>query len=163
MIELRYKAAPVQFVGVDPLTTFSDRLRALHQRVFDPATGKPFTQRAVVAWLAENRGVDISASYFNQLLHADRAVKPNWEIVQGLLTFYDVSAAYFDLYDSETAPRVLEQLDLLALARDERLQHLMTRSTGDVTPEDVQQLLQVMNQVRADLRTQKDGEAGEGP
>lgn len=107
--------------------TLSTRLRALHERVVDPATGRPYTQRAVSAALSEV-GVSLSPAYFNQLLNGSRGQRPSFEVVQGLANFYGVPVAYFDLTDSQTHRTVLDEIDLLYLARDERFKTFMMRA-----------------------------------
>lgn len=108
------------------MDTFSARLQALHERVLNPATGKPWMQKAVSEALHE-RGVEMSPTYFNQLLRGKKQA-PSLEILQALAAFYGVSLSYFDLTDSQTAESVLQQLDTLQLLRDHRFRRLLTRS-----------------------------------
>lgn len=110
------------------METFSARLLALHERVLNPETGKPWTQKAVSESLHE-RGIDLSPTYFNQLLRGGKTA-PRLEIIQGLAAFYGVSLNYFDLSDRETAESVLQQLDTLQLLRDHRFRRLLARSHG---------------------------------
>ncbi|CAM3031064.1 MULTISPECIES: helix-turn-helix domain-containing protein [Dermacoccus] len=110
------------------MDTFSARLQALHERVLNPETGKPWMQKAVSEALRE-RGVEMSPTYFNQLLRGKRQA-PSLEILQALASFYGVSLSYFDLTDSQTAESVLQQLDTLQLLQDHRFRRLLTRSHG---------------------------------
>lgn len=108
------------------MDTFSTRLQALHERVLNPATGKPWMQKAVSEAL-HDRGIEMSPTYFNQLLRGKKQA-PSLEILQGLAGFYGVSLSYFDLSDPQTAESVLQQLDTLQLLRDHRFRRLLTRS-----------------------------------
>jgi len=108
------------------MDTFGARLQALHERVLNPETGKPWMQKAVSEALKAN-GVEMSPTYFNQLLRG-RKHAPSLEIAQALAAFYGVSLSYFDLTDNETAESVIQQLDTLQLLRDHRFRRLLTRS-----------------------------------
>lgn len=121
------------------MDTLADRLRAIHERVLDPSTGKPYSYRSMAHVLHE-RGSDVSAPYLSQLFTGART-QPSFTTVRALATFYGVSLAYFDLEDKETPPAVLQQLDTLLLARDHRFRQFMTRGT---TPEDRQALIDTL-------------------
>lgn len=121
------------------MDTIADRLKALHDRVPDPSTGKPFTYRAMSHVLAE-RGHEISAPYLSQLFTGSRT-SPSFSTVRALAGFYGVSLAYFDLADNETPRSVLQQLDMLAIARDQRFKQIMARGA---TQTDRQELIQAL-------------------
>lgn len=125
------------------MDTFTDRLQALHERVLNPETGKPWTQRAVVAGLAEG-GVNVSVTYLSQLLNGHRG-RPSFEIVQGLAAFYGVSLNYFDLNDPQAATSVLQQLDTLELVRNRRFRQILTRAHGDDRQEVLAALLDAID------------------
>lgn len=138
------------------MDTLADRLRALHDRVPDPSTGKPYTYRAMAHVLHE-RGAEVSASYLSQLFTGSRK-QPSFTTVAALANFYGVSLAYFDLDDQEAPRSVLQQLDTLLLARDRRFQQMMARGA---TPTDRQALIHTL--LEAIEEVNKDSDASESP
>jgi transcriptional regulator with XRE-family HTH domain len=112
-----------------PPRTIAEKLNHLFATVHPQGRGE-YTLGEVVAGIREQSGPagqTVSIGYLWQLRKGER-VNPTVRHLEAIAAFFGVSAAYF--LDEAVARRVDEQLESLALLRDQQVRRMATRASG---------------------------------
>jgi transcriptional regulator with XRE-family HTH domain len=125
-----------------PSGTFAARLTHLITAVH-PRGRPPYTDEEIAQQVTQV-GVKVSREYI-RLLRTGGRPNPSFEVIGALAQVFGVDPSYF--FDEATAVRVDEQLDALALLRDEGIQNVAMRANG-LSTRGLQVVLAVIEQLR---------------
>jgi transcriptional regulator with XRE-family HTH domain len=119
-------------------TRLTHLIVTIHPRGHAPYTDDEIAQQVTLF------GVKVSREYI-RLLRTGGRPNPSFEVIGALAHVFGVDPSYF--FDDATAVRVDEQLDALALLRDEGVQNVAMRANG-LSTRGLQVVLAVIEQLR---------------
>lgn len=122
--------------------SLSDRLNRLFERIPSP-TRQLYTNAAAAAELTE-AGTPITAMYMGEL-RSGKKDNPSFKVLAGIARMFGVKLDYFT--DDSYAAEIDRQINQLILARDNRIEGMMTRVT-DLSDEGIENLDGIIRQIR---------------
>ena len=138
-----------------PAATFAEKLDHLFRQVKSP-NGDEFTYDEVVTGIRDRGGPEgssISTSYLWQLRRGTRT-NPTLRHMESIAGFFGVSPAYF--LDDEAFRRIEEQLQTIAMLRDQSVHQVAARAAG-LSPNSLQAIAEMIESARR-IEGLKDGQ-----
>lgn len=143
-----------------PPRGFADKLNRLFDQVRSP-NGDEFTLEEVVTGIRDRGGPDgstISTSYLWQLRRGLR-MNPTLRHMESIAGFFGVSPGYF--LDDEAYRRIDEQLQAIAMLRDQSVHRVATRAAG-LSPGSLRAIADMIESARR-IEGLQDGEKPPAP
>lgn len=122
---------------------FAARLNRLFELVPGP-DGRPFSNEAVIAGLAEHGGPTISKGYLSEL-RSGKKDNPTLRHIEALAAFFGVDPAYF-VADQDRADEIAEQISTLKALGDAGVQSIALRA-ADASPESRDLIAAMIDQI----------------
>jgi transcriptional regulator with XRE-family HTH domain len=122
--------------------SLADRLNRLFDRI-PSSTRQLYTNAAAAAELTAS-GTPITAMYMGEL-RSGKKDNPSFKLLAGIARMFGVKLDYFT--DDSYAAEIDRQINQLILARDNRIEGMMTRVT-DLSDEGIENLDGIIRQIR---------------
>ncbi|KUO04557.1 hypothetical protein [Streptomyces caeruleatus] len=120
-----------------------DRLNQLFDAVHPPDRG-PYSNAEVAELMAE-RGLETVSDTYLWMLRTGKRDNPTKRHLEALAAFFGVSPAYW--FDDQVAEKTAQELKLLAMLRDSRMQSVLLR-LSDVSADGKDAVLGLVEGVR---------------
>jgi transcriptional regulator with XRE-family HTH domain len=125
------------------LRTLADKVNWLIDRAH-PAGRGPFSNNEVAALIEKTTGEPVSYTTIWKLRNG-QATNPQKKLIEAMAKTFGVPAAFFfDDYDATQAGLLQEQVELLAMIRDARIDAVQLRAILGLSPEALQVIIDLI-------------------